>query len=412
MNVNLRGFERETRIKLLKYLKDKYGYRPLCRLLGISRSSMHRYLNNQRSIPNNLLEKMLRYIERDELTEILSSGESLKVLGFIYENGSVNYKLAAEFIKHAVRDEYLRNFMIDLIVQEYREELKKALGVSFENIVFKWDSDFEYFLRNIKRRRRISSMSMMSYYKSIFMRYLEGRRLNVKLVDEIIRHENKWIRNIARHYIQYLYYKRGISPEAYGWLMNVIPSRSYRIYVKRYKIEDEDIRNTFKFLRENHEIYYIIYRLMLESGARYMHILRMIRDFNPDEYIDTDYGYTKRLVIFNKFARYYLGLKYQYKRCDWIYMSIDALNMLKKIANKRIDRNQVRKYVKRHNLILPKYIRKYSWRLMVKVLGRELSRFLQSRFGELKISEKVYEDLLSEADEKYLDYLKVVEEYI
>jgi len=412
MNVGLKGIERDSRIKLLKFLKDRYGYRPLCRMLNISRSSMHRYLSGQRDIPDNLLQKILEYIEEDELMNILSAGESLKTLGFINENGSVNYKLAVEFMKHMFRDEYLRNMILDIVVKEYRSELKKLLGISFENIVFEWDEDFEYFLKNLKRRRKISSMSMLSYYKSIFMKYLEGRRLNVKLVDEIIRHENKWLRNIARHYIQYLYYKRGISPEAYGWLMNVIPSRSYRIYVKRYKIEDEDIRNTFKFLRENHEIYYIVYRLMLESGARYMHILRMIRDFNPDEYIETDYGYTKRLVVFDDFARYYLGLKYQYKRCDWIYMSIETLNMLMKIANKNIDRNQVRKYVKRHNLILPKYIRKYSWRLMVKVLGRELSRFLQSRFGELKISEKVYEDLLSETDEKYLDYLKVVEEYI
>ena len=38
-----------------------------------------------------------------------------------------------------------------------------------------------------------------------------------------------------------------------------------------------------------------------------------------------------------------------------------------------------------------------------------IARFIQSRFGELKISEARYEDLLSEADEhhpKYLNYLQ------
>ena len=45
---------------------------------------------------------------------------------------------------------------------------------------------------------------------------------------------------------------------------------------------------------------------------------------------------------------------------------------------------------------------------MVRVLGREIARFLQSRFGELKISEARYEDLLGEADEVYPKYLDAV----
>jgi intergrase/recombinase len=53
-------------------------------------------------------------------------------------------------------------------------------------------------------------------------------------------------------------------------------------------------------------------------------------------------------------------------------------------------------------------MRKVSWRLVMKVMSREVVRFIQSRFGELKISKARYEDLLSEADEhypKYLNYL-------
>jgi intergrase/recombinase len=54
-------------------------------------------------------------------------------------------------------------------------------------------------------------------------------------------------------------------------------------------------------------------------------------------------------------------------------------------------------------------MRKVSWRLMIKIMPREVARFIQSRFGELKVSEARYEDLLSEADEhypKYLNYLQ------
>jgi intergrase/recombinase len=45
---------------------------------------------------------------------------------------------------------------------------------------------------------------------------------------------------------------------------------------------------------------------------------------------------------------------------------------------------------------------------MVRAMPREVARFIQSRFGELKISEARYEDLLSEADEHYPKYLEYV----
>jgi len=43
---------------------------------------------------------------------------------------------------------------------------------------------------------------------------------------------------------------------------------------------------------------------------------------------------------------------------------------------------------------------------MIKAMPREVARFIQSRFGELKISEARYEDLLVEADQHYPRYLE------
>jgi len=59
----------------------------------------------------------------------------------------------------------------------------------------------------------------------------------------------------------------------------------------------------------------------------------------------------------------------------------------------------------RRDLLQPKYMRKVAWRLMIRAMPREAARFIQSRFGELKISEARYEDLLSEADEQYSKYI-------
>ena len=89
-----------------------------------------------------------------------------------------------------------------------------------------------------------------------------------------------------------------------------------------------------------------------------------------------------------------------------------ALELLKRFSGNSIDRRTVTRYAIRHGLLAPKYMRKVSWRLMVKAMPREVARFIQSRFGELKISEARYEDLLNEADEYYPKYLSYIRQNI
>jgi intergrase/recombinase len=57
-------------------------------------------------------------------------------------------------------------------------------------------------------------------------------------------------------------------------------------------------------------------------------------------------------------------------------------------------------------------MRKVSWRIMVQAMPREVARFIQSRFGELRVSEARYEDLLSEADSYYPKYLEKLRELV
>ena len=48
--------------------------------------------------------------------------------------------------------------------------------------------------------------------------------------------------------------------------------------------------------------------------------------------------------------------------------------------------------------------------MMIKSMSRGVARFVQSRFGELKISEARYKDLLGEADDHYSKYLAYLKE--
>jgi len=121
---------------------------------------------------------------------------------------------------------------------------------------------------------------------------------------------------------------------------------------------------------------------------------------------------TRRLVCFNDkgFCRYYVGVRESQKPCEWAYFSIETLELLKKHAGARADRKDLWEYAKRHDLLRPKYLRKVGWRLLVQaIFDKDVARFIQSRFSELKVSEARYGDLLGRADElypKYLGYLR------
>jgi hypothetical protein len=92
-------------------------------------------------------------------------------------------------------------------------------------------------------------------------------------------------------------------------------------------------------------------------------------------------------------------------------MSAETLRMLRELGELAPfgpDHRVVSRYAGRHGLVLPKMMRKLSWRIMVSAVPREVARFLQSRLGELSVSEARYEDLLSEADAAYPRYLEAL----
>jgi len=413
-SVNVEALSDEARRAILEAVKNKLGFTKACEALDIAKSSLYRYLSGERRIPGDVVKRALRFLTKSEFESIVTEWDKLKAFGIVREGGVIDYGLVLKILAIAAKDEYLKNAILRFVVENFREDLRKMLGVSFAGIRFEWSEDFERFLMERKKRRKVKNAETLSYYKSLFMRYLQGKELSEELIDYVVNHENKWLRNVFRHYIQYLYYRRRISPETFGWLMEVVPSRSYKLDVRPYQINLDDVKRTLEFLRSKHAVYYIVYRAMLESGARFVHILKMIESWSPSEVVEIPgVGIeTKRLVCFEGkgFCRYYMGLRGSEKPCEWVYMSLETARMVQEIAGKKISRSNVRRYAKRHNLVAPKMMRKVAWRLMVKAMSREAARFIQSRFGELKISEARYEDLLSESDEAYPRYLEILRE--
>lgn len=72
-------------------------------------------------------------------------------------------------------------------------------------------------------KRKVVGLRTISYYKNLFSKFLEGGERSKGLVEEVVDHESEWLRNVCKHYTQYLNYGRKISPELFGWIMEVAP---------------------------------------------------------------------------------------------------------------------------------------------------------------------------------------------
>jgi len=370
---------------------------------------MWRLLKKQVKIDDNKLRILLNFLTPQEFQEILSSKKILESIGIVRFDGTINYSVVMEILKEASKDEYLKQLIIKFVVNNFREDVKKTIGLFPVNIVLHWDGGFEEFLREHKKRRKVKRKDTIDYYKKLFLENLEGKHLTPQLIDYVINHRNKWLRNVFRHYIQYLYYRRKIPLETYGWIMEVVPSRRYELTVRVFDIDLDLFKKTMEFLKINHELYYLYYLLMYYSGIRLEHVVKLVANYNPNQvvYIDMLDDYTPRLVCLDEFCRYYMGYRGG-KPCEWVYFPRSLIKLLERYRGTERKRSKVSDYARYHNLLRPKYLRKINWRILTKTLtDKDVARFIQSRFSELKISEARYGDLLTEADTQYSKVLEV-----
>jgi len=398
------------RYKLLEYAVNKLGKDRVQQALNVSRYTMWRLLNRKIRVDDVKLKTILSLITPREFEEALGAEKRLIASGVVREDGTVDYSTAIEILKRATRDEYLKQLVIRFVVDNFREDVKKAIGLFPVRVILHWDKDFEEFLKYYKKGRKITDERTLSDYRNLFIKALEGKELTPKLVEYVINYPNQWLRNIFRHYVRYLYHRRKIPLETFGWLMEVVPARKWKKKVKAREIDVEHVVKSIEFLREKHELYYLYYILMYYSGARLKHIMKMIADYNPEEIVKIEMtdSYTERLVCFENrgFCRYYLGI-HTGKECEWIYFPSELLSLIDKFKGANRWDDSVSKYAREHRLVNAKVFRELNWQILKKVVDKDVALFIQSRFGELEVSASSYDNLLRDADIQYPKAMEV-----
>ena len=131
---------------------------------------------------------MLKFLWEKEFQEVLGSRKLLEALGVVRSDGTINYPVVMEILRLASSDEYLKQRIIKFVVDNFREEVKKAIGLFPYTVTLHWEKDFENYLRYEKKGKKITDEGTLKDYKTLFIKYLEGKELTPQLVEYVVKH--------------------------------------------------------------------------------------------------------------------------------------------------------------------------------------------------------------------------------
>ena len=183
----------DARYRILAYAVEKYGRKRVREEVGISRVTLWRLLERKSPVKPEYVKPLLKLLSREEFERLVAARERLRALGIVRDDRTIDYSLALEILAIVKDDEYLKQALLRFVVREFHEDLRRMLGVSFAGIRMERSDDFERFLAERKKRRRVRDPETLKYYRSIFKRCLEGKELSEQLIDYVVNRPNKWL---------------------------------------------------------------------------------------------------------------------------------------------------------------------------------------------------------------------------
>jgi len=202
----VRGLSDESRRAILEKVKAKLGFSEALKALKISRGSLHNYFHGLRRVPDEVVSRALRYLEEEEFNEVVRGVDRLRATGLVREDGSIDYPLILQAVALATHDEYLKQAILRFCVENFREDLKKMLGVLPSTVKLTWEKSFEEFLTMRKKRRKVLDPETIAYYRNLFKKHLEGKAFEVTREDVERALEGlkpKPLRGRAKYYIEH-----------------------------------------------------------------------------------------------------------------------------------------------------------------------------------------------------------------
>jgi intergrase/recombinase len=298
---------------------------------------------------------------------------------------------------------------IDDSLYEKAKELKIDLKTFLELKLFEY----------ITGREQLANFKPLRYQeiKPEFERWLKGRishetarkyfrllenvdEISVKEISKIyerIGDKNNFSKAV-RNLLNFLEDRGLISSKFSQEIKKVIPIR--RSQADRQVPSDEDIEEALTNFSRLKDEYRLLVLILLYSGARLRHVIRMLKEFEP-----------RYLTVKGNIARYEIEhLSKGTKSAFYIYMPRWLAEKLRRIEiNENGVKSALNYQAKSGKKVSPKYIRKWFNNLLVRLkVDKDVRNFILGRVGEIRSSVEAdhYLELLQLADEEYERVLK------
>ena len=233
--------------------------------------------------------------------------------------------------------------------------------------------NIEEFYEFLKFRR--TGEETIRKYLSIFKKLKKGRPVKM----------TKYTVITYRLLIQFLYHIYTIDLRGYLDLLKV-PRTGIDLFVP----SEDQVLDTLERAGERDDIF-MVYSMLLASGARLSEIVQFLKTFEKQKFIKID-----GVVV-----KYPFTLLRGRKKIFYIYLPMPMVGRLRKIE---VSRHVVSSYAKRHNLIRPKYIRKFVAQKMYELGIDPLTiDFIQGRVPRSVLA-RHYLNLSYHADREYRKY--------
>ena len=139
--------------EVLQHLYQRYrSVRKLAEPLHTSKSTLHRCLRGEQSIPLVLRARLCEVLPEEELVRILKGKELLKKYGLLGDEGRLNRAVAIALLDAMMQEETLKEEVLGFLLKYYKKELQERLVEVLPRIELRWTQEFEKWLTEKKSK--------------------------------------------------------------------------------------------------------------------------------------------------------------------------------------------------------------------------------------------------------------------
>ena len=263
-------------------------------------------------------------------------------------------------------------------------------GISGKLILPNWGSFSKWLGKQVSAR---TLRDYESYYHKL------PQVIVVDQIPSLIK--NKWYRNVLSKVIEYLWETGRLSTDTRERLKALV-KRSLgveeRRKVKSREVALNEVLNALSFLKNRRPDYYLVYIVMYYSGVRLEEACYFLRNINrfrvrverPEPIGYVDLGRAVRVNVHWNRGK---------KRCEHLWLPKQLFFSLSRLD---VNAKDVSDYAKKHNILRPKYMRKYHYQVLEDLVEDiSLRNFMQNRYTKLTIGDMDYGKVIKRADQTY-----------